>query len=384
MKSFGHPPSVRYNDFTLFDYDAFYAKCECLNSFSFKSLGEIFKSTAIKPIQDLYSYLDASALLEAIFNDFVVDLFATCLLNTPPAYCATRTACNIFDYSYQDRTLNKHLEEYYHQKSSYAFWNMFFKANVKQEETGYKISPVGGAAILVSMEFERKEKIILQEMPENPYIFQKNYAAFQKRICDKELTWKYYFPQYYPASVELTIYFIERLWHLNYIYDLLEILNMAKNIPPFIPAKTEFNFNYDCIQYSPELFKDMLMWTQNSSLLANQYIIKNILIQRFPACIHFPSQFQSINRELIPSLSNCLLSYVSSRYEEKDAPITSILEDCTPYASEILKHHYKVSPPRQPFRTENNYTLTYYLQDIYSSIYATDKTSRTKYSPAEI
>lgn len=321
MRDFGHPPSVRYNDFTLFDYDAFYAKCKCLNSFSFKSLGEIFKSTAIKPIQDLYSYLDASALLEAIFNDFVVDLFATCLLNTPPAYCATRTACNIFDYSYQDRTLNKHLEEYYHQKSSYAFWNMFFKANVKQEETGYKISPVGGAAILVSMEFERKEKIILQEMPENPYIFQKNYAAFQKRICDKELTWKYYFPQYYPASVELTIYFIERLWHLNYIYDLLEILNTAKNIPPFIPTKTEFNFNYDCIQYSPELFKDMLMWTQNSSLLANQYIIKNILIQRFPACIHFPSQFQSINRELIPSLSNCLLSYVSSRYEEKDAPI---------------------------------------------------------------
>lgn len=383
MKGSEHSKILWFGDCAIFSNEAFYEKSQHLESFSFESLLEVFKSSLMIPKQDMYYWGDDYSLLEAIFKDFVVDLFATCLLNDPSAYRAVRTAQNIFEYPYSDSTLATHLDEYYNKKNTYDFWDVFYKSNVKKENTGYKISTVGGAAILISMEFEYKEKIPMQSKPENSKVFFDNYAVIQNMINNKISTWKNSLCKKNTVFIELTNYFLERLWHLNYIYDLLEILNNAKNSPPFIPAKTEFEFNYDFTPYSPNLFKNMLMWSQNSSLLANQYIIKNILRNQFQDCIQYPSRYRYINEQLIPSLTNCLISYVESRYEGKDAPTTAILEDCTPYATEILKNHYKLSQPRIPFKAGKNETLTYYLQDIYSSIYGVDKTSRNLYSLAE-
>lgn len=158
--------------------------------------------------------------IQCIFDDFVIEVFDTCLYQTLNVDRETQTAINIFGYPRSSMKLKAVLSTALVATPSYDLWNIFLAQNVKIIGNSTYISVYGGPAIITTLSMMDSKDHDLYGENLNCTRFINQHKNLLNSLEEHSNTWRDNISKYFPP--ELAFYHMENIWKLNYIATLLK------------------------------------------------------------------------------------------------------------------------------------------------------------------
>lgn len=395
IQSLSYP---NYPDLCIFSKEEFIQNMSLKNSHSLQALKRDFNNFCSEPLKYFLKESSISKFSDCLFDDFVIELFDICLYQISKKSITSRTAREKLAYPNSFDKLNSHINNLFTKAQPTEYWNFFLASNItNNNEKTYSLKLTGSPAIIATIEMKEQLGITPGNSYSSLVLFQNSFLNLVKIINDKANEWRSYLGTTIPNPVELTSYYLEKIWRFNYIDSLINAFSKP-NVGILLPTyhsdfkdrpQTTFYPISKLEKTDLEIYSTMLdlLNTNKSNLQTNLFLIQylfnlNIVTELFGSQLTLLIFFIS---EVIPllkeSLYYCVFKHCITEEMSGFDLYASIYEYCKSCSSDTLKRHYSIANFQcntKSFNVEDSENSENYLNmcDL--------KNSQYKLSPATI